>query len=285
MAGGSANVTALVATPEGAMVVRIYRHPDVPRFTCELETLGRLSDIDAPTPRPGRWGIACPVFGTPFLAYPWLSGEPLSSVARRLDTAGVAEAVSRLMAVAIDRISTLPVTAHGYLHVAAEPQSPNTRTNHHRSEEYATVIDKHRLIGPGLLARTLQFVEEHNDMVSTTSPNLVHPDLKPGNVLVGPDDVSIIDWELPVGGHPALNYGGLLAEGLSEPALSNGLRHHLNSLTPEAGTAAVTAGLLRCLETLSYLPTNPSIQDGRKVRPDADDLAASIRTLLTWDPR
>jgi hypothetical protein len=238
----------------------------------------------SPTPRLRRWGLACPVFGTPFLTYPMLPGEPLTTAARQLSASGVADAVGRLMVVVTESASRLPVTSYGYLHLA-EASITTTTTTHHQVDSYATIIARHQLIADELLAMAVKATGTHAVTLATSRPCLVHPDLKPDNILVDAERIAVIDWEMPVGGHPALSYGGLLADGLPHAVLRDGLRLHLDSLNPADRIAALTAGLLRCLETLNYMPTYPPFQDGRKLRPDAGDLALSITTLLDWMPR
>ncbi|MDG4767469.1 phosphotransferase [Solwaraspora sp. WMMD406] len=285
MPGGSANMSVRVASKGSPdLVLRIYLQRDLDRFSCELETLIRLARIGAPTPRLESWGFACPVFGTPFLIYQLLPGEDLGAAARHLDASTIAAAIMPLMDTMIRHISALPVLSHGYLHTADGDLGGAGSQTHHQVDEYAAVIGRDRLADPSLLAAAVELAVQNMHLVSTDRPNLVHPDLKPGNIIIGPRGASIIDWELPIGGHPVLNYGGLLAEGIIDPNLRQGLWLHLDQLSPDLRLAAVTAGILRCLETLSYLPANPSVQNGRKVRPDGDDLANSMRTLLEWAP-
>lgn len=258
---------------------RIYLQPDLPRFRCEVRSLERLKYLNAPVPFLSTWGTRCRYFGTPFLAYPYIPGDALAQAASALSTAQAERAVSQAMATAIATGARLPVDGWGYLHAASGEVPPDSYT-HHDPYSYAEIISKHNLLPPRVLRSCLQAATQHLRLVSTKSPGLVHPDLKPENILVSGRRVSLIDWELPVGGHPMLVYGGLLAEGLCEDALRPALLIHLARLTGRRRVVVVVAGLLRVLEAMSYLPSHNEFQGGRRVRRGPHQLALSAKLLL-----
>lgn len=280
--GGSANLMIAVSAKTCEHVIRLYLENDVARFNTEIHTLHRLESVGAPTPRIRQWGLQCAVLDRPFLIYRMLRGTTLADIARHVPVEQLTRLIRLTAHTAIGVSQRLPVSSHGYLHIN-DPES-DVRRSVHDIDRYCTVISDHRLLRPAMLDRARSWAADNVTLVSTGSPRLVHPDLKPDNVIVDTDTISLIDWELPVGGHPMLAYGGLLAEGLAVPGLRDALRVHVRELQPRQQRAALTAGLLRTLEALSYLPTNPPYQGGRRVRLDADVLADSIGTMLGWLP-
>ncbi len=280
--GGSANLMIAVSTQTCEQVMRLYLENDVARFRTEIRTLQRLASVGAPTPRIRQWGLRCAVLDRPFLIYRMLRGTTLTHIARHVPAGQLTRLVRLTAQTAIAFSRRLPVASHGYLHV--HDPAGGARQSMHDIDRYCTVISDDRLLRPAMLDRARVWAADNVALLSTGSPRLVHPDLKPDNVIVDTDAVSLIDWELPVGGHPMLAYGGLLAEGLAVPRLRDALRVHVRELQPRQQRAALTAGLLRTLEALSYLPTNPPYQGGRRVRLDADVLADSIDTMLGWLP-
>lgn len=281
--GGSANLSAHVRLGAEDFVFRLYLQSDLPRFRIECNTLARLSAIGAPTPTVVEAGESAPGRGTPYLVYRMLPGTTLTEAATRLRRTELASAIGRVAEAATAASDALRVDAFGYLHVSTPSPVQDDQT-HHDVEAYSQTIAEHGLLQRDLLRRTRLHAEGHLALTKTNSPCLVHPDLKPSNVLVGHDAVYLLDWELPVGGHPVLSYGGLLAEGVIVDHLMPALRTHLYRLPDRTRVAAITAGILRVLETLSYLPSNPPYQQGRQVRPDHHQLAHAAATLLDWLP-
>lgn len=282
--GGTANLVVHVVRGVQHLVFRLYLADDMPRFDYERQTLIRLAEIDAPTPRIVDWGRRAAGYGTPYLVLTMLPGVTLAEAAVRQPPPDVSRAVRNVAGAALSVAAALPVGGFGYLHTAG-PQAVTAPVVPHDLDAYAQVISQHELVPRSALAAAVRAARAGWHLVETDAPCLVHPDLKPENVLVSGTHVFLIDWELPIGGHPVLGLGGLLAEGCCLPALRDALRVYLEGLDVPQRAAAVTAGLLRGLEALSYLPTHPTVAGGRRVRRDARELGHSVMLLTEWMPQ
>jgi aminoglycoside phosphotransferase (APT) family kinase protein len=281
--GGTANLVVHLVKGSENLIFRLYLADDIPRFDYERRTLLRLTEIGAPTPRIVDWGRRAAGYRTPYITLKMLPGVTLAEAATRLPPNEVAKAVRTVAETAVTVAAALPVQAFGYLHTAV-PRAINMPEVPHDVDAYAVVISRHGLVPHGELNAAVRAVRAGWHLVETDAPCLVHPDLKPENVLVSGSEVFLIDWELPIGGHPVLGLGGLLAEGCCLPPLRDALSAYLESLAAPQRAAAVTAGLLRGLEALSYLPTHPTAVDGRKVRRGARELGHSLAMLTEWMP-
>lgn len=276
--GGLANVVARVDTEDGSYVLRLYLQDDQERFRHELAVLQHLAELSIPAPRVRLSGLRCEEFDTPYLAYDYLPGCTLT---QRGQMGASMEDLERQIAAAIaaaTRTGTLAEPRWGYLHDCSPVHRPQRL--HHEPERYLETIRQHQLLPSQLLKRLHAAVQVSDDVLATDHPCLVHPDLKPENILIGTGGPHLIDWELTIGGHPLLAYGGLLAEGLCEPTLRPSLVLHLRRLDDGTHAAAVQAGLLRALEALSYLPRHAEFHQGRRVRRGAQAIATSVHTLM-----
>lgn len=278
LAGGAANVVVSVDGPSGEYILRAYLEPDVSRYRAELAVLQRLNGMGAPAPSICESGERSPVTGAPYLLYPRLPGMTLDSAARQLSAARLHEAIARTADTGMGCAELMPASHFGYLHV--RDHTAQQRRMSHDYDTYVGTISRYRLVSAPLLRSAHTLTKRHAAALCVQRPYVVHPDLKPANVLVDGDAVNLLDWELTVGGHPAQAYGGLLAEGLADEHMAPALHRHLDSLAEPRHTAATTAGLLRTLEALSYLPVHSCYARGRRVRQGARALGASLAMLV-----
>ena len=281
--GGEANRSFHVSIDGRGANLRVYLQEDWPRFHAELQTLIWLEGVRARAPRLLSHGVLDLLGGAPYMLLSWIEGRTLAHHAATASPESLQESIRRTIEEA-ERISALVgVPRPGYFHVGDE--GPVVEGDlHHDLERYTNVIREYDVLPIHLLEAAIVAATRGLDDVRTPDPRLVHPDLKPANVIVAQDEPQtfLIDWELAVGGHPALAYGGLLAEGCADPAMARAISRVLGTGSATYRRAARTAGLLRLLEVASYLPHYAGTINGRKVRPDRADLSLSLGRILEF---
>jgi aminoglycoside phosphotransferase (APT) family kinase protein len=209
LAGGNSNVTRLVDTPTGQLVLR---HPPVDvvsdkaaaGISREFTALQALYG-EAPVPRPVAWCDDRTILGQPFALTEWIDGVALTTEVPSEYPSGTAS---------IDRLGEEMIAGLAAVHkVAWETALPEKfgRSSgfvERQIDRWLDVREKHRARDLPLLEQIGVWLRENEPVSDRTS--IIHCDFHLDNCLVdraSPRLKAILDWEMATVGDPLVDLG------------------------------------------------------------------------------
>jgi aminoglycoside phosphotransferase (APT) family kinase protein len=157
-------------------------------------------------PQPLVYEKSADVLGNPFLVFPKISGAPVGD---NFIVLPKSERPLMQLAAQLGRLHAMP--GEDFESMVGISQGNYTAAQLRASlASFAENIDKLDLAGSALLEKSLQWLEENAEKVSSLPPVLVHGDMGFHNLLVdGAELRSILDWEMVHIGNPAYDLGYL----------------------------------------------------------------------------
>jgi aminoglycoside phosphotransferase (APT) family kinase protein len=229
--GGLANTNFKLelSGPEGERHVLLrYWQRDQHQAAKEIALLSLVSSR-VPVPAILVSGSADPDFGLPYAFMQWIEGEPLETLAPRLDERRVID-LGRQVGATLAAIHEFRFDLQGFFGADLIPRDPLDM----ETPGVLAWLD-HCLregpgserLGAGLTGALLAFVTMEGDVLASDwarQPTLTHSDFNASNILVGRAPggafkiAAILDWEFAFAGGPSYDFGNLLRPPLGEDA-------------------------------------------------------------------
>jgi len=227
LAGGNSNVTRLVETAQGRLILR---HPPV-NLVSDRAAAGIAREYRAisalhgraPVPRPVAWCDDLSVLGQPFAVTGWIEGVALSDAlpARWADTPDTINALGLEMMRGLATVHAIEWTDV----LPSDFAKPDGFVKR-QIERWLKVRAQDRVRDLPLLESIGQWLLDN--LPASSRASIIHCDFHLDNCLMAPDAPqlrAILDWEMATLGDPLIDLGLCLFFWRRDPAIKPGFAH------------------------------------------------------------